>query len=352
MEEMKSYLNGNGVNPWIYSSAVFIVVLTALMIVRKLLWDRLARWADRTTATWDDMLLEAMKKPVAVLLVNLSFGIASQSAPLVVRSHPLMVHGVKIAMILSIVWLLERILSVIFMSSALPEGLNISTRSLFLTIARVLLLSLGILVGLDTIGVSITPILASLGIGSLAVALALQDTMGNFFSGLYILIDKPIRPGDFVKIDDLEGQVERIGWRSTWVRTVTNDIVVMPNTKVGGAQLKNYDLPTPISAILIPCGVAYGTDLPRVERVAIEVAKEVVRRVQGADTSFEPAVRYTQFGDSSINFNLVVQVTRFSDVGLVKHEIIKALHDRFNRERIEIPFPQRVVHLMTAPPQS
>lgn len=345
---MKNLLNGNGVNPWVYSTALFIVALSACLSIRHFLWIRLASWADRTSRTWDDQLLGSIQKPVTVLLVILSFGIAGQSAPVIVRSHPLMAEGVKVLLLIVTVWLIERAMSVLFRSTAMPESLGASTRSLLLTIARAIVFAVGLLMILDTIGVKITPILASLGVGSLAVALALQDTMGNFFSGLYILVDKPVRIGDFVKIDDVEGQVERVSWRSTWIQTPLNDTVVLPNSKVAGALLKNYDLPSSVSVLLVPCGVAYGSDLDLVEKVAIEVAKDVSRRIEGADPTFEPSVRYTSFADSSINFNVVVQVRRFSDAGSVKHELIKALYSRFNLERIEIPFPQRVVHLNTS----
>lgn len=338
-------MNGNGVNPWIYSILLFAFVLAMFLGARHFLWVRLAKWAEGTAATWDDELLKAIQRPVSVLLVILAFGIAGQSAPTLVRTHPLMVEGVKVLMMIVIVWLFERAIAVIFRSTALPENLGASTRTLLLTIVRAILFAVGLLIVLDTIGVKITPILASLGVGSLAVALALQDTMSNFFSGLYILVDKPARIGDFVKIDDVEGQVERVSWRSTWIQTLGNDTVVLPNTKVAGALLKNYDLPNSFSILSIPCGVAYGSDLDQVERVAIEVAREVSNRIPGADPAFDPVIRFSSFADSSINFNVVVRVMRFSEVGTVRHEIIKSLYVRFNQEKIEIPFPQRVVHL-------
>jgi small-conductance mechanosensitive channel len=345
MDDFKEIVQGSGMNPWIYTSCVFVIVLTTLFMVRRFVWARLLKWTEATEKTWDDELLKSIALPITVLFVILAFGIAGQSAPAVVRTHPLLIQGVKVAMIMSVIWLIERALSVIFRSQALPEGVNGSTRTLFLTITRAVLFSLGFLIVLDTVGVSITPVLASLGVGSVAVALALQDTLSNFFGGLYILIDKPIRVGDFIKIDEVEGQVDRIGWRGTWIRTLANDIIVFPNSKVAGAQLKNYDLPNSTSALLIPCSVAYGADLGRVESVTIEVAREVLQRVPGGDRNFEPAVRYTAFADSSINLNVVLQILRFSDTGMIRHEFIKALHLRYLQEQIEIPYPQRVVYL-------
>lgn len=343
MSELSNFIHGDGINPWIYSTCLFVVVLSALTVLRKLIWRRLRRWSTQGGGTWHAELLSNIHSPIKILCWILAFGIAGQSTPVLVRTHPLMVEGVKVAMMVTVIWIFERALSVIFRSAALPDSLGASTRTLLLTIARAILFSVGVLIILDTVGVKITPLLASLGVGSLAVALALQDTMSNFFSGLYILVDKPVRIGDFVKIDEIEGQIEKVSWRSTWIHTLSNDTVVLPNTKVAGALLKNYDLPDSTSSLSIACCVAYGSDLDRVEQVAIDVAREVCKRVPGADPDFQPVVRFHTFADSSINFNIVVQVRRFSEVGGVRHEMIKALYNRFNLEKIEIPFPQRVV---------
>lgn len=344
MDEIKNLLNGNGVNPWIYTSLVFVVCVFAGLAIRRFIWAKLTQWAARSEAEWDDELLDAISLPVTCLLLVIAFGIAGQSMPPQVRTHPLLIHGVKVAMMAIFIWALERAVSVIFKSKAVPESLGGSTRTLLLTLARVLIFFVGALIILDTLGVSITPVLASLGVGSVAVALALQDTLSNFFGGLYILVDKPIQIGDFIKVEDSEGQVEAIGWRSTRIRTGANDTVVIPNSKVSGAVLKNYDLPGSKSVLTLGCGVAYGIDLERVEKTAVAVAQDVVNRFPGADATFTPLVRFHTFADSSVNFNLVVQVQRFSEMALIRHELMKALHARFTAEGIEIPFPQRVIH--------
>ena len=343
-EEFRGVVEGHGMNPWIYSSLVFVIGLTVLLIARKFIWTRMRKWSARSESKWGDALLDEIGTPVVALLVVSAFGIAGQSAPAIVRTHPLMIHGVHVAMIVVFIWIIERSMSVVFRSRALPDSVTSSTRSLFLTISRAILFALGFLIILDTIGVSITPILASLGVGSVAVALALQDTLSNFFGGLYILIDKPIRLDDIVSVGDVEGTVQKIGWRSTWIKTGSNDVVVVPNNKVASSQLKNFDLPDTASVITVACSVAYGSDLVAVEKVAVAVIKEVVAAIGAADPEFEPILRYTAFADNSINFSLVLRVKRYADSGLLKHELIKAIHARFLRDKIEIPFPQRVIH--------
>jgi len=200
------------------------------------------------------------------------------------------------------------------------------------------------LVVLDSVGVSITPLLASLGVGSVAVALALQDTLSNFFGGLYLLADKPIRLGDVVKIDGVEGSVMDIGWRSTRIRTSGNGTYIVPNSKLAGSQLQNLNMPDSRSVVSIACSVSYDADLQRVEKIALEVVEEVAGRVSDLDRTYGTNVRFTKFADSGIEFNLNVRVLNYSNAGFVRHELIKALHARFNAEKIEIPYPQRVIH--------
>jgi len=343
-QEVKGVVEGHGMNPWVYSSLVFVIVLGVLLVLKRLLWRHLHKWAERSESQWGEKLLTEISTPVTVLLIALSFGVAGQSAPLIVRTHPLMIHGTHVAMIVVVIWMIERAMTVVFRSRALPDAVTSSTRSLLLTISRAVLFVLGFLIILDTVGISITPILASLGVGSVAVALALQDTLSNFFGGLYILIDKPIRMDDFIKVEDVEGQVQRIGWRSTWIKTGASDIVVVPNNKVASSKLQNFDLPSPASVISLACSVAYGLDLERVEQVAIEVAKAVISKTKGADATFEPLVRFGAFADSSINFNLILRVNHYVDTGMVRHELIKGIHSRFMKDGIEMPFPQRVIH--------
>jgi small-conductance mechanosensitive channel len=349
MENMTTLFDFQSWNPWVYTTLIFFVVLTVAMVLRVLIWSRLRSWAASTEAKWDDFVLDQVSAPLTLLLVVASFGIAGQSAPPVVRNHPLMVFGVKVSLIVIAVWVINRALTIFFRSTLLPEGLGATTRNLLTTITRVILFVLGVLIVLDTVGVSITPVLASLGVGSIAVALALQDTLSNFFGGLYIMADKPIRLGDFVKIGEVEGYVDKIGWRTTRIRRLSNHIVILPNSKVATAEVLNYDLPEPEGGLVVDVGVSYESDLEKVERVTVEVAKDVLQKVPGGVTSFQPFIRYKAFGESSIDFSVILRVKLHTDMFLMRHEFIKALHARFNLEKITIPFPQRTLHVASLP---
>ncbi len=212
--------------------------------------------------------------------------------------------------------------------------------------ANVLLVAIGVVFALRAAGADISPLLASGAIGGLAVALALQDTLSNLFAGFFLAIDRPVKVGDFIKLESgEEGFVDEIGWRNTRVRPWANTVVIVPNSKLSQSRITNFYLPQEETAVYVPCGVSYDSDLQRVEEVTLEVAREVVARVPGANPEWEPVVRWKEFGESAVTFVTTMRVREFSAQYLLQSEFVKALHRRFGAEGIEIPLPRRVVVL-------
>ncbi|HJS43562.1 MAG TPA: mechanosensitive ion channel family protein [Gemmatimonadales bacterium] len=205
---------------------------------------------------------------------------------------------------------------------------------------------LGGLVILQTLGISITPMITALGIGGLAVGLALQDTLANLFAGVHILAARQVRPGDYIRLESgEEGFVRDITWRYTTVVQLANNLTIVPNAKLASAVITNYYLPSTDLAVLVPVGVSYGSDLTRVEAVTTAVGREVMGEVHGGVPEFEPFIRYNAFADSSVNFTVILRGREVVDQHLIRHEFIKRLHARYRAEGIEIPFPQRTVHV-------
>ena len=205
---------------------------------------------------------------------------------------------------------------------------------------------LGALVVLERLGISVTPIITALGVGGLAVALALQDTLSNLFAGIRILAAGKLRPGDFVRLESgQEGHVQDITWAQTTILQQPNNLVIEPNVKLATAITVNYDLPSPDQAFTVPVSVARGSDLARVERVALEVAREVQREVEGAVSDFEPLIRFQGYGPSSVDFLAILRSARYDARFLLIHEFVRRIDARFAAEGIEIPFPVRTVHL-------
>lgn len=215
-------------------------------------------------------------------------------------------------------------------------------------VVKALFALIAIIIVLENLGIHLTAVWTTLGVGSVAVALALQDTLSNFFAGLYILADRPIRLTDFIKLDSgQEGTVTHIGWRSAQLRTLSNNLVVLPNSTLAKAVITNYSLPEPRMSYVLPVSVAYGSDIALVERVLVEIAQEAARDgVEGLLSTPAPFVRFIPgFGDSSLDFSLIVQVRQFTDQYLVQHELRKRIVERFKKEGIEMPFPTRTIQL-------
>ncbi|WP_371681655.1 mechanosensitive ion channel family protein [Chroococcidiopsis sp. TS-821] len=144
-----------------------------------------------------------------------------------------------------------------------------------------------------------------MGIGGLAVALAFQDTLANIFSGLYLLISKQVKTGDYVKLETgQEGYVTDITWRNTTIKELPNSTIIVPNSKLSSAIFTNYCLPAKELSIQVHLGVSYDSDLDRVEQVTLAVAKEVMHDVLGVSNTFEPFIRFHTFGDFSIDFTV------------------------------------------------
>ena len=211
--------------------------------------------------------------------------------------------------------------------------------------------AMGILVVLQYYGISIAPILTALGVGGMAVALSLQETLANIFSGLHLILSKQLRLGDYVRLSTgEEGRVTDITWRfTTIVPSGNSNMVVIPNQKIASSNITNYSMPQGDIAIKIPVGVAYDSDLEQVERVTLEVAQAVIERVDN-EVEIPPAVRFHTFGDSSIDFNVIMHSSRFDHQFLLKHEFIKALTKRYREEGINIPYPVRTVISAPADP--
>ncbi len=222
--------------------------------------------------------------------------------------------------------------------------------SLTRNIAWGLIAGLGLLIVLNGLGISITPMLTALGVGGLAVALALQQPLANFFAGFFLSLAGQIRVGDYIKLDSgQEGYVVDFSWRSTRLRMLANNLVLVPNSKLADAVVVNHHLPTKDLAVLVEVGVDYESDLSKVEPVVIDVGRSVMASVPGGVAEFDPFIRYHTFADSSINFTVILRAKEFVDQYLVRHEFVKRLHARFNRESITIPFPMRTISYRSQP---
>ncbi|HLG19646.1 MAG TPA: mechanosensitive ion channel family protein [Bdellovibrionota bacterium] len=338
---------------WIWPVLLTLAAFFSLWIAKRLLFRLLRRWGGNESPELAHQMMHVLSGPANVVVAVISLSVGSQFAPLPPRLEHLLPQIVKILLVVIGIYLADRIALLLYRRRQSKGSFLRISSSIVQAILHSLIYGVGGLIVLDSLGISITPLLASLGIGSLAVALALQDTLANVFSGIYLSIEQPMEVGHFVRLESgEEGYVEKIGWRSTRIRMLPNNTVIVPNTKLAGSHFTNYYLPSKDLAVLVNLGIHYDSDLKHVERITVEVAKETMRDVNGGVPEFEPFIRYHTFADSSINFTVILRAQEFVDQYLVKHEFIKRLHERYRKERIIIPFPIRTLEFPPSFPRS
>ncbi len=317
-------------------------------LVKRFGMKRLARLLRKTPTDLDDALLHAIRPhiPIWFLLGGILAG--ARYVGLTAGHLKAVDTFVQVAYIISLTFASATFLVHFIATRATKLPGAVPATTLIQNTVRIIVIALGALMVVTNLGIAVTPILTALGVGSLAVALALQPTLSNLFAGFYVTLAQQVRVGDYVELETGQaGFVTDIGWRSTEIRELPNNIVIVPNARVAEIIVKNYSLPENEQSALVQVGVSYGSDLAKVESVTIDVAKEVLSTVQGGVAAFEPFIRYHTFGDSSINFSVILRVQQFTDRYLVSHEFVKRLHRRYAEEGIEIPFPQRVLHMGT-----
>jgi small-conductance mechanosensitive channel len=316
--------------------------------VRRIVFPRLLKAAAATSTRADDLVVKALRGPVVLWGLLLGLYAAASVLDLPHGADALVRNALIVLVILSVTWTLSQLGAGMVQARAASSVGPLPSVNLLTNLVRVTIMLLGGLVILDTLGVSITPLITALGVGGLAVGLALQDTLANLFAGLHILVSRQVRPGDFVRLGSgQEGYVQDITWRYTTIRQLPNNLIVVPNSALASSITANFNLPDAEQAILVQVGVSYSSDLEQVERVTVAVGQEVMREVDGGVPGFTPFIRYHTFGDSSIGFTVILRGRDYVAQYLVTHEFIKRLHRRYAVEGIEIPFPIRTVHLTT-----
>jgi small-conductance mechanosensitive channel len=329
--------------PILVLGATFIVGLA----VRRLVFRTLSRWCQKTSNQADDLLVRAIRGPFMIWILMLGIHLAAQASPLPPKISHLISKVLFILLVLSVSAVAAKTASemIRIYGNRLQGALPVT--SLSQNLARLAVISIGLLLVLNSLGVSVTPILTALGVGGLAVALALQDTLTNLFAGFYVSLAGYIRLGDYIKLESgEEGYVKDIGWRSTTIRVLANNLIIIPNSKLSQAIVTNYHLPEKRMSLLVPVSVSYESNPEIIEKLLVEEAAKGAGEIPGLLAQPGPVVRFIPgFGSSSLDFTLICQISEFVDQYGAQHELRKRILARFRREGIEIPFPIRTVYM-------
>jgi len=236
----------------------------------------------------------------------------------------------------------------VFSAQVRRMGIPISTTALAGAVLKGMVIVTGVVIILGILGISIAPLLTAMGVGGLAVALALQDTLANLFAGFHLIVEKSIRVGDFVRLESgHEGYVDDITWRTARIRTLANNTVMIPNKKLAQSVVVNYSLPGEEMSISVVVRVGYGVDYDRVEAIVLDEAKRAVAELPGLVEGQEPSVTFDE-AESWVECSIGLSVKRFADQYVVRSDLRKRVFRRLANEGIDVPFPTKTVYVKEA----
>ena len=338
-------------NLWVQRVGFLVGGLVVGVVLELVVIRRAHKLAERTRFKWDDLLIGSIRGVATTWMgaggvylalnvgtVDLLLGNTIRSVLMVLVLGSVVIAGMR------------AVGGGVEMLSGRAGG-AIKSPTLVVNLARIAVGVLGLFIILQNLGIDITALITALGIGGIAVALALQDTLGNLFAGVQIILSKQVRQRDYIRLSSgEEGWVTDVKGRNTTIQTFPDgNLVTVPNAMLASSIVKNFSMPRTALWVTLEVGVSYDSDLDNVEAVAREVAEQVLAEVDGGVPGEDPIVRYHTFGDSSVNFDVRMMVREFESQGPVRHEFIKRLHRRFADEGIEIPFPIRTVMMKGGP---
>jgi len=339
---------------WGIPSAGFLIWIVLTLIIVPAFIRYLRKKGDRTQRLYDRILSSILGTPLILFILVLGLKLFLDAIPPVPAKWDKYTDAVILILIALAVYLfIDKLMIEVLRRYGKKLEMITSSEGMVKAIFRSTILIFIFLIILNSLKITITPFIASLGIGTAVMGLALQDTLSNFFSWLYIISNRPIRTGDYVSLEaGKEGYVDQIGWRNVRIRELSNNTLIVPNNKLMSSLVTNFYLPESELAVLVNVGVGYRSDLEKVEKVTIEVAKEVLQETEGAVKEFQPFIRYNTFGESSINFTVILRAKEYANQYLIIHEFIKRLHRRYQLEGIEITFPARKVYIKNGTSES
>ena len=340
-------------NQWFLKVQQFIIPTLLIvgsiclgLYLEKRIFKRLSIRTQRTSWQWYEVTVISFKGLLILwfTLGGFYFAISLLNLP---GSLRLFLDRVLYAvLLLSITLLASRLAVSLIQFYSSREDTSSMLTSLFETITKVVVFALGCLITLQALNIPITPILATLGVGSLSLGLALQQPIADLVSGINLITSKKIRPQDYIKLKTgEEGYVVDVELKYTVIKEITGNLLVIPNSKLISSSFRNYAFPENTMLVPIKVGISYDSDLEKVEAITLDVAKKTLAEVPGGDREYEPFMRYERFDYFSIDFTVYLQIQEFYDHLIITHEFIKRLYKRYQAEGIKIPFPIKNAYL-------
>ena len=340
-----------GIN-YVYAAVIIIFGILIALIARTIV-NWLKTKASETDTNWDDILIAAIGTPAQVAIVAVSVYIALKYFGIVPENLQWILDPRAITSFYIIMgaWVISSFLHDIIST----YGRSFADKSegdwddrlveLLELVIKYVVWFAAILLVLATFEIDVTPFLAGAGIAGLAIALAAQDILSNFFGGALITVDKPFKVGDRIKVDNFYGDVTQIGPRSTRLRTLEYQVVTIPNNKITTNVIINYSMPDPKIKMTIPISVAYGSDIDKVTKILYEVANDAIQNTEYLLCDPKPLIFFVEFGASDLKFIIRIWSKAYNTPDEVKDVLNRRINARFKEEGIEIPFQQIDIHM-------
>jgi len=339
------FFGGNEYFKALFILSFFILFSKAFVYITE---KYIKKIAEKTKTNIDDFIINSLKSPAYFFIMTIGIYFSLNSLSILQNYEKLIKGSFFIVIVIIITIITVRMVDALILKWLKVNKKFEKTPKLINRIINIVIYIIALLIILEHFNIKITPIIATLGVGALAVGLALQNTLSNFFAGLHIISDKPINVGDFIELqqENISGYVDDIGWRSTRIKTPSNNIVIIPNSRLADSIIINNNL-SQVQEISfsVQCGVSYHENLDKVEKITMEVAQKIQNEIHGCIKNFKPFVRYNSFGDSNINFSVIFKTEYYTDRFLVIHEFIKALKKTYDKNKIEISYPVRKVYM-------
>ncbi len=341
-----------------FESEVLIAVLTLVIVfavvklINYLFVGVLHRLAAKTKTKADDRFIARTQKPITLLAIFIGLHLGAKNITAFSPYYHLIDLGFSVLYVIIAARLIFESFDLILTISLQKVGRGTVTDMdkqilpILRNITKAFIWFVAFAVILSLFGYDVTALLAGLGVAGLAIALALQNTLSGFFAGFYLLADKPIRVGDYVKLaSGEEGYIESIGWRSTRIRALKNYLIVVPNTKLAETIIYNYDLPQKPVSLIMKIGVDYNSDIDKVEKILRKVAVKIQKESEGTVKDYEPIVRFDNFSDYSLDFTVILRLKDYTQQWMVGSEFKKNVFKELKKNKIKIPFPTTTVYL-------
>ena len=338
--------------PLIISASIILTALVIGIIVYKWFFRVLIKFSNSTDTDLDDALLKSLRLPFSGLIVLGGIYVAMfyfSNVPQAILNKTL-----SVLLIFFLILAFSRLIVNAFdwYAQSLKGNTRTPVNSKLIPIGRrasvIIIYIIGTLLIFDTLGINISPLIAGLGLSGLAVALAIQPTLSDLFAGTYVITEGSVASGDYIELDNgISGYVVAVGWRSTKVRTVMNNLVIVPNSKFAETVITNYNEPRSSLNVIVQCGVSYDSNLEEVEAVCRGVMSALVAESDLAVKEFGSYFAFDAFGESNIDFWMFIQAKDRLASFTLKSELIKRIHEEFENNSIVINYPVRTIQIDT-----